>query len=68
MVWKLENPGIIIDGRSIFRALIWVHVLVHLHKAIYVAERKYYDRIDYELKQMKKEQKLSKKKQKVESK
>ena len=68
MVWKADSSGITIDGGSIFKAIILLDVLFHVHKAMIVAERKYYDKIDYELKQMKKEQKLTKKKRKVESK
>ena len=68
MVWKLENPSIIIDGRSILKTIIWTHVLIHIHKTICIAERVHYEKLEDELKAMKKEQKISKKKQKVESK
>ena len=67
MVWKMDSPTIVIDGRSILKAIIWTHVLIRIHKAICVAEQRYYCKLEDDLKRMKKEQKISKKKQKVES-
>ena len=68
MVWKLENPGIIIDGRSIFKTIIWLHILIRLHEAIRVEEKRRYDKIENDLRRIKKEQKILRKKQKAESK
>lgn len=67
MIFKSDS-GIVIDGGSIFKAIILVDVLFHIHKALIVAEEKRKNQIEYELKSMKKEQKLSKKKAKKEQK
>ena len=64
MNWKLEDKGVYIDGGSIFRAFICIHVLVCIHKYITSAEQKYHNWQEYELKRMKKEEKLSKKRKK----
>ena len=68
MVWKLENTQVIVDGRSVFRGLVALQIVVGLCSALYRAERRYADRLNDELKRIKKEQKLSKKSKKVESK
>ena len=66
-MWKIDSPTIVINGRSILRAIIFAHVLIRIHNAISVAEQRYYCKLEDELKRIKKEQKISKKKQKVES-
>ena len=64
MVFKLEDSQIVIDGRSVVRGLITLQIIVGLCKAVYIAEKKYSAKLNEELKQIKKEQKLSKKNQK----
>ena len=68
MIVNLEDSKIVIDGKSVFRGLICLQIVVGLCRAVYRAEKRYSAKLDAELKQMKKEQKLSKKKQKAESK
>ena len=69
MVFKLEDSQIVIDGRSVFRGLVTLQIVIGLCKAVYRAEKKYSAKLSEELKQIKKEQKLSKKQsKKVESK
>lgn len=65
---KSNNSNLIINGGDILKAIVVLDVLFHIHKAMIVAERKYYDHVDYELKALKREQKLSKKKAKKERK
>ena len=67
MVWKIDSPTIIVNGRSILRAIIGAHVLINIHKTMCIAKQRYYDKLEDDLKRMKKEQKISNKKQKVES-
>lgn len=67
MVFKLEDSPIIIDGRSIFKGLVATYIVLKICGAIYRVERKYYAKLDEEVKKLKEERKMSKK-QKVESK
>ena len=59
---RLNNSNLVINGGDILKVIVVLDVLFHIHKAMIVAERKYYDHVDYELKALKREQKLSKKK------
>ena len=61
MVVNLEDSKIVFDGKSVFRGFIMIYLTVELCKSIYRAEKRYSARLDAELKQIKKEQKLSKK-------
>ena len=65
---RSNNSNLIINGGDLLKVIVVLDVLFHIHKAMVVAERKYYDHIDYELKAMKREQKLSKKKARKERK
>lgn len=67
MVFKLEDSQIVIDGKSLFRGAVVTYIIVELCKSIYKAEKRYSAKLKEELKDIKREQKLSKKKQKVES-
>ena len=68
MIFKLENSEVRIDGKSILKAFIFTHLTIELCRAIYRAEKKYYAELSEEVKRLRKEQKLAKKKKKAESK
>ena len=68
MVVKLEDSQIVFDGKSIFRGVVVTYIIVELCKSIYRAEKRYSAKLKEELKDIKREQKMSKKKQKAESK
>lgn len=67
MVFKIENSEIVINGRSVFKALILTYFTVKLCKAVNRVRNTHYIIIDNNTKTTKKEQKISEKKQKVES-
>ena len=67
MVFKLENSTINIDGKSVFKGLVATYIIVKLYRAARSSKEKYYATLDAELKRIKKEQKLTDKKSKVES-
>ena len=68
MVFKVEDTQLVIDGKSVFRGFLVTYIIIDLCRSLYRAERRYSAQLDAELKQIKKEQKLSKKKRKAESK
>ena len=61
MIVNLEDSKIIIDGKSVFRGFVVTYIIVELCKAVYRAEKRYSAKLDAELKQIKKDQKLAKK-------
>lgn len=68
MIFKIENSEIVINGRSILKAIAFTYLAAHLYKSIRRVRNTHYIIIDSDMKQLKKEQKTSEKKQKVESK
>lgn len=68
MMFKLENSTINIDGKSVFKGLVATYIIMKLWRAAHSAKEKYYATLEAELKRIRKEQKTTDKKQKVESK
>lgn len=66
MIFKIDNSQIVINGKSVLKALVWTYVTTKICKAIFKPRKVYYVVFDGEIKNMKKEQKLPKK-TKVES-
>lgn len=64
MVVKLEDSQIVIDGKSMFRGIVVTYVIIELCKSIYRAEKRYSAKLKEELKDIKREQKISKKQKK----
>lgn len=67
MIFKLENSEVVINGKSVFKALIAVYVVKKICKAICKPVKHYYE-ITYVEVINADNQKISNKKQKVESK
>ena len=68
MIFKIEHSEITINGKSIVKALIVTYLVTAMYKAIRRVKNTHYIIIDSGMTQVKKEQKTSEKKQKVESK
>ena len=69
MVFRIENSEIVINGKSIFKAIIGAYIAAKLCRTIFKIEKKnYYILLDNKTKRTKKELKSSDNNQKAESK
>lgn len=67
MIFKIESGEVVINGRKVLKTLFYAYLTAKIYKAMTKPKEVYYIVLDDEPKQVKKVQRTSKKKQKVES-
>ena len=67
MVFKIENSEIVINGKSVFKALVGTYIIGKICKFLLGVEKRYHVTVETKTEKVKKEQKTSEKKSKVES-